>query len=226
MQQQQTQPRELMIYGAEIKATQHTYSLVTIQTSRGNLLCRHYDAPGSTRGVLLLTGAHGGWSSPAKSLFPRLSRILATRGIQAMQLAYRQPNVLAECILDAMAGLAYLQQVGVNSAACIGYSFGGAVAIQTAAASSIVRTVITLATQSYGTAPIKLLPADCSTLLLHGTCDEVVPSACSQYVYEQAHEPKRIMLCEGADHSLDLVAATLYRVITEWLQQTLIAKNT
>jgi pimeloyl-ACP methyl ester carboxylesterase len=226
MQQLQAQPRELMIYGAEIKATQHSYNLVTIQTSRGNIPCRHYEVPNASAGILLLTGAHGGWSSPAKGLFPRLSRIMVSRKFQSLQVCYRYPNVLDECILDALAGMAYLQQMGVSRAACIGYSFGGAVAIQTAAASPVVQTVITLATQSYGTSPIRYLPADCSTLLIHGTEDRVVPLSCSQYVHDQAHEPKQIMFCEGADHSLDFVAATLYRVISEWLQKHLAIKNT
>jgi len=226
MQQQMTQPRELMIYGAEIKGTPHSYQQVTIQTSRGNILCRHYEAPLASAGILFLTGAHGGWSSPAKGLFPRLSRIMAGRGFQSLQVCYRHPNVLDECVLDSLAGLADLQQIGVSRAACIGYSFGGAVAIQTAAASPAVQTVVTLATQSYGTNPIRYLPSNCSTLLIHGTADTVVPLSCSQYVYDLAHEPRQIMPCEGADHSLDFVAATLYRVITEWLQKNFANKNT
>jgi alpha/beta superfamily hydrolase len=209
---------ELRVYGAEVRKTQHTYQVVTIQTSRGNIMARHFTAPNASSGILMLTGAHGGWSSPAKRLFPRLGRIMAEKGFHALQLAYREPNILQECVLDALAGAAYLQNCGVSRLAVIGYSFGGAVAIQTAAISPIAYTVITLATQSYGTAPIKLLSPTCSVLLIHGTQDEVVPLSCSEYVYEQAHEPKQLVRCEGADHSLDFVAGTLYRVITDWLQ--------
>src|SRR5207245_2753457 len=112
------------------------------------------------------------------------------------------PRILQDAILDVRAGMAYLQSVGIEAVALVGHSLGGAVAIQAAAASSMARTVITLATQSYGTESVSDLASDCSLLLVHGTADESLPALCSQFIYQYAHMPKRLVLYEGAHHGL------------------------
>src|SRR5262249_10882412 len=145
-------------------------------------------------GAVWLNGAGGGWSSPAKEVYPRLCRGLMNAGVSSVQLTYRQPNLLEECVLDTLAAVAYLQHEGIAKIALIGHSFGAAVAIQAAAATKEARTVIGIAAQSYGAAPVTLLGANCSTLLLHGKADRVLPHSCSEYIFNLAHNPKQLIL--------------------------------
>jgi fermentation-respiration switch protein FrsA (DUF1100 family) len=101
---------------------------------------------------------------------------------------------------------------------------GGAVVIEAASASDVVRTVITLATQSYGTEGASRLGADGSNrsiLLFHGSEDRVLPSYCSSQVYERANGPKRLVIYEGAGHGLGEVADQVYAEALEWLKNSL-----
>src|SRR5258708_25624266 len=118
-------PCEMLIDGAEFVPSQRSYRPVKVLTNRGIIFLRQYPVSGAKTGVLWLTGAGGGWSSPAKEVYPRLCRGLAAGGITSLQLCYRCPNNLQECVLDALAGVAYLQNEGVSRVALVGPSFGG-----------------------------------------------------------------------------------------------------
>ncbi|BAY46799.1 phospholipase/carboxylesterase [Scytonema sp. HK-05] len=136
-------------------------------------------------------------------------------------MRYRNPTDLEESILDVLAGLTYLQDEGIKEFALVGHSFGGAVVIQAAAQSPDVRTVVTLATQSYGTEPATELATRFSLLLMHGTNDQVLPPQCSEHVYDIALEPKRLILYPNATHGLDEVADEVYLVVRDWIVQQL-----
>jgi fermentation-respiration switch protein FrsA (DUF1100 family) len=84
-----------------------------------------------------------------------------------------------------------------------------------------VRTVVTLATQSYGTDVVSRLAPRCSILLIHGTADRTLPPSASEFVYRHAGEPKRIILYEGADHALNQVATEVEAVVRNWLREQL-----
>src|SRR5579859_650042 len=173
----------LQINGAVVGAGQSAYHPVRVLTNRGSIYFRHYKVQGSSCGAVWLAGATGGWTSPARRVYTRLGLGLRRAGISSIQPSYRQPEKIEECVLDALAAIAYFQQEGVNRIALIGHGLGAAVAFQAAAASPQVRTVIGIAAQSTGVRPISLLGPTCSTLLLHGTADRVLPSSCSEYVY-------------------------------------------
>lgn len=97
--------------------------------------------------------------------------------------------------------------------------------MQAGARSSIVRTVITFATQSYGGEAVSKLPAGCSTLLLHGTVDNVLPSWCSISLHQMAHEPKELVLLEGAGHGLEETADEVHEIVTQWIREQLSPKS-
>jgi pimeloyl-ACP methyl ester carboxylesterase len=217
---------EMVINGAEVGVAQRAYHPVKVMTNRGSIFFRHYKVPGSHLGAILLNGAGGGWSSPAKEVYPRLCRGLMNMGINSIQLSYRQPNSLEECVLDALAAVAFFQHEGVSKMALIGHSFGAAVAIQAAAVTNEARAVIGIAAQSYGAAPVSLLDQSCSTLLLHGENDRVLPQSCSEYIYNLAHEPKQLIIYEKAGHSLDEVAAEVYRTIFDWVMKSFMTSGT
>jgi hypothetical protein len=80
-----------------------------------------------------------------------------------------------------------------------------------------VKTVVAIATQSYGAEPVCQLPPPCSILLLHGMEDTVLPSACSDQVFRMAPEPKQMKLYNGAGHCLEEVAEEVYKDVHDWL---------
>ena len=211
----------MRLRGVETAAPEEGYVPVTLNTSRGPVAGRYYAAAGSRCGVVWVGGIGGGWDTPAAGLYPRLARELASAGIASVRVRFRDPTDLDEAVLDVLAGLEYLRTQGIADAGLVGHSFGGAVVIQAAAASPVARTVVTLATQSYGTDPVRGLGPRCSILLMHGTDDEVLAPGNSERVYRLAREPKRLVLLQGASHVLDEAAEAVQRGAREWLLQQL-----
>ena len=199
------------------------YDAFRLRTSTGETACRYYAAPGGRRGVIWVGGAGGGWDTPAEGLYPRLCRELTAEGIASLRVRFRDPASLDRSVVDVLAGVRYLEGNAVEAIGLVGHSFGGAVVIQAAAAAPAVRTVVTLATQSYGARRAGELAPRCSLLLVHGTADRVLPASSSEYVHALAREPKRLVLYEGAGHGLDEVAEPLAELVCGWLVDTLSA---
>jgi predicted alpha/beta hydrolase family esterase len=101
--------------------------------------------------VIYVGGIGGGRDSPARELYPKLSRKVISNGISSLRIRYRHPTYLDECVKDVIAGIKVLENNRIQSVGLVGHSLGGAVVIKAAAVSTnIVKTVVTLATQSYG----------------------------------------------------------------------------
>lgn len=200
------------------------YYPLTIQTDRGIIEGRHY-LPGEEKAaVIYVGGVGGGFDSPAKGLYAKLCQDLLAHNIGGLRLKYRNPTDLAEAVLDVLAGITYLEGAGVKRIGLVGHSFGGAVVIQAASVSTTVKTVITLATQSYGTEAAAEL-FEKSMLLIHGEKDEILPPSCSQLVYGLAPEPKHLEHVEGASHSLREKADEVYELVRQWLEERLGAEE-
>jgi pimeloyl-ACP methyl ester carboxylesterase len=183
--------------------------------------CRYYYAcKDAKKAVIYVGGIGGGWDSPARELYPKLSRKVISNGISSLRIRYRHPTYLDECVKDVIAGIKFLENNRIQSVGLVGHSLGGAVVIKAAAVSTnIVKTVVTLATQSYGAVePVSELgQKGCSILLIHGTDDDVLSPTCSSYIYSKASNPKHMILFEGARHGLDEAADEIYRTIYQWL---------
>lgn len=208
---------EMMVEDVEVEPQQEGYHPVKLITSREDIYCRYYPVTGAKQAAIWVGGVGGDWDTPAQGLYPRLCQELTGEGIASLRVRYRYSTDLVESVLDVLAGLTYLQDNGIESFALIGHSFGGAVVIQAAAQAENVRTVVTLATQSYGADAVSELATRCSLLLLHGTADPVLTPLCSQNVYKLALEPKHIILYPGATHGLDEVAEEVHQVVRDWL---------
>jgi dienelactone hydrolase len=206
-----------MTQDVETRPSEDGYQPIILRTSRGKVECRYYGVPNAQLGAIWVGGVGGGWDTPAQGLYPRLCKELKEASIASLRVRYRYPTILEEAVHDVLAGIAYLEQEGIESVALTGHSFGGAVVIQAAAASETVRTIVTLATQSYGADSAARLGPRCSTLVIHGTKDEVLPPFCSEYVHQIAREPKQLILYPGARHGLDEVAEELYGVVRKWI---------
>jgi pimeloyl-ACP methyl ester carboxylesterase len=213
---------EMKIGEFTVGPTEGPYTPVLLRTSRGDIECRHYPAGTGTRAALFVGGAGGGFDTPVRGwLYPRVCEELPMHGVTALRVRYRHAADLAESTLDVLAGLHFLESRGARAAALVGHSFGGAVVIQAAAVSPLVRGVAPLSTQSYGADPASRLSPRCSVLLMHGTDDEVLSPDCSRFVYDVAGEPKRLVLLPGARHGLDEAADEVYSGVLDWILATL-----
>lgn len=189
---------------------------VTLETARGDVETRFCPSSGSSRAVILVGGAGGGFDTPAMGLYERLSEALPPRGLSVLRVRYRDSRDLSEAVHDLLAGIHFLTERGVTQLALVGHSFGGAVVILGATLTPEVRAVITLATQSHGAEGVENLSPR-SLLLIHGVDDEILRPKSSVYVFKQAKQPKEITLYEGATHTLDEVADELFDQVQGWL---------
>ena len=211
------------------------YQSIMLATERGNIDCRYYPSTATTSitkehrhegqlsaATIFVTGVGGDWGTPAEGLYPRLCNSLSREhGFSGLRIRYRHPTDLEEAVFDVLTGITFLKDnEGIRKIGLVGHSFGGAVVLQAAAAASnIVSTVVTLATQSYGAidAIAKLKDSGVSILLIHGTEDNVLPIHCSKQIYRLAPEPKQLVLLRGAGHSLDEDSESIHKQVYEWL---------
>ena len=89
-----------------------TVKLTLSQTGNNIVECRYYKAgftDSSKAAVIYVGGIGGGWDSPSKELYPRLSQKLAKEnGINSLRIQFRFSTDLEESIVDVLAGLNFL----------------------------------------------------------------------------------------------------------------------
>ncbi len=209
---------ELALLGAAAEPAGAGAERVVLDTSRGAIECRYHDAPAGDAAVLWVFGAGGGLGGPAGGVYERLGARLAPDGLASLQVAYRRPADLVECVLDVLAGVAYLAERGRARVVLVGHSFGGAVVITAGATSDAVIAVAALSSQLAGTGAADQL-APRPLLVAHGTADEVLPDRCSRDIHARAREPKRLVLYPGCRHGLDACRDDLDRDLTAWLRE-------
>jgi pimeloyl-ACP methyl ester carboxylesterase len=197
------------------------YMPVKLFTTHGDIECRYCRAENSYIAAAYVGGVSGGFDLPANGLYQKLCQELIIEGISSLRVRFRNPTSLPESVFDLLRGLDFLEMEGIMVAGLVGHSFGGAVVIQAAVQSKIVRTVITLASQSYGAGDVADLKSNRSILLIHGTDDTVIPSSSSSLIYSLAHQPKRLEIFEGAGHGLDEVAEEVHKDVRDWLIEKL-----
>lgn len=194
-----------------------SFELIRIDTSRGRIDCHYYRAEKADKGVVMVGGVGGDFDTPARNLYPRLCTDLKEKGISSLRVSFRHPTELTEAVIDVLVGLEFLKTENIRIFGLIGHSFGGAVVVQAAFNEKSVKTVVTLATQSYGISPISLLPESTSVLLIHGEADETLPPSSSLYAYNLAHKPKKINIYENAGHGLSEVSDKVYTEVRNWI---------
>jgi hypothetical protein len=212
--------------GAARESEANNVVALRLQTDRGDVVTHYHpprgDAAAESKklGVVWVGGAGGGLDGPARGLYPAACEQLQARGIAGLRLHYRKPNHLVECILDTLAGVAFLVKEGVTEVAIVGHSFGGAVVISAAAVSPHVKAVVPMSSQTYGT---DLTPkvAPRPMLLIHGMNDDVLSPMCSRQIYAAAGEPKEIKLYPGTGHGLDEVRQEVLDLLVRWIPEKL-----
>jgi pimeloyl-ACP methyl ester carboxylesterase len=190
---------------------------VTLKTKRGSIICRFYKVSKNNWGAIWVGGVGGDFDTPANGLYPELSRKLMEDGISSLRIQYRYPTKLKESVYDVIAGIKFLESEGISNIALIGHSLGGAVVIQAALMSNSVKTVVTLATQSYGADNVKDLPEETSILLIHGKDDSILPASCSRAIFGMAHDPKERVILSGNGHCLEESADEVKKIVYNWI---------
>lgn len=213
---------ELSILGVAARERPDGALEVLINTSRGELSGILHPREGEPGAAIFVGGAVGGLEGPAGGLYPRLAEALASpeapSGLSSLRLHYREPGEFQECVLDVLGGVSFLKGIGARRVALVGHSFGAAVAIKAGELSELVGGVAALSPQLYGTRTVERL-APTSLLLVHGAADGVLDCAASRDIYDRALEPKRLVLYDGADHTLLQCRDELFELLREWLTE-------
>ena len=192
------------------------------RTSRGDVNAILHRAPDATQGVVWVCGARGGFGGPGPGIYEYMAEEFLSRNITSLRLDYRNPNDLSECALDLLTGVAGLKGLGCGPVVVVGHSFGGAVVIAAAAASSHISGVVSLSPQTYGANGAPLI-APRPLLLVHGKADTRLPYSCAVQIHQMAREPKKLVLYEGAEHRLGECREELQDLLRDWIPETLAA---
>ena len=199
---------------------QAPYRQVRLYIENGSIVCRYYEATGTRAAILWLGGVGGGFDSPAHDLFDRMAGEFLNQQISSIRLRYRQSNDLDVAVEDALVALEFLEQRGIAQVVTVGFSLGGAVAIQAGAASTVTTAVVALASQSAGTSGANRVSPR-PLLLVHGGQDTVLPPDCSRLIYERALEPKELVIIPGAGHCFDEAEPEIHRLLQKWIADKL-----
>lgn len=194
-----------------------------LQTERGDISCLYHAGRPGAGATICVGGFDGGFDGPADAIYATLAEDLLEHGIGSLRLSYRiktSPGNLEEAVYDILAAVSFLTEERAGRIALVGHSFGGAVGISAAALSPDVSAVVTMSTQTAGTA---LAPrvAPRPLLIIHGEEDRRLPPDCSRYVYRLAGEPKELVILPGARHSLRQRREELRRLLRRWLVEKL-----
>jgi hypothetical protein len=96
----------LVLRGAERQEEVEGQERLRLLTDAGGIECRLHPAPaGGGAAVLWVFGAGGGLGGPAGGLYTRLGQRLRRRGVASLELAYRRPGRLGDCVRDVLLGL-------------------------------------------------------------------------------------------------------------------------
>lgn len=197
--------------------------LISLPSPRGPIACALHRAAAPAAAVIMVGGGDGGLDGPAGKLYHDLSGELADLGIGALRVDFRIhrfPGDVAEGVHDVETGIRFLEQEGYGRIGLLGHSFGGAVVIEAAARNAAVASVATLATQTAGALRIDEV-APRPILLIHGLDDIRLSPDCSRFLFSRAGEPRRLVLLEGATHSLRQRRAEVRSLLVEWFVETL-----
>ena len=200
---------------------------IELPSARGPIPVLFDSVEGATAAVAMVGGADGGFDGPAEALYPTLTEDFAERGVTSLRLDFRIhkfPNDVEAGAYDLLHGIAALEARGVRRVGLVGHSFGGAVVIEAGSRAPKVQAVVTLATQTAGAERTPRL-APTPLLLIHGRDDTRLSPRCSEQLHDMAGEPKRLVILDGATHSLRQRRAEVRQLVVDWLDSYLLVAD-
>lgn len=197
---------------------------IEIYTVRGLLTLLWHDPPEDRpahgAAMVLCGGAMGGLLGPAEGMYHRLGVAWAQRGVTVVRVAYRRPNDLEACTLDAAAVAQLVNGAGAERVVVMGHSFGGAVAVRVGIGlDPLVTGVVTFATQSAGCEGAAALRGR-PLLLFHGDLDEILPVEASEMVRVLAGSGELVRLANDG-HLLAASGEIMWDRLEVWLPDAL-----
>ncbi len=205
--------------GTKINLMPDTPTYFEIKNKDGYVECEFYKAD-SDKAVIYMHGVGGGTHGPSNIYHP-LAEDLLKSGISSLLIDCRYDSDLDECISDVLACIEYLDKnFHIGKIGLIGWSFGGAVVLSATAADRRVKTVVTVASQSYGAKDVSQI-APRPILIIHGTGDKTLTYECSVDISDRARQPKKLVLFPGADHGISQNKKEMYELVREWFLENL-----
>lgn len=193
--------------------------LIEAYTMPGILQLLWSGPPDAADVVLLAGGALGGLLGPAGAIYPELGRRIADDDVATIAVNYRRPDKPDSCLLDVAATADWAMRQGAERFVTVGHSFGGAVAIQTAAAlQARCAGVVTLATQSAGGEAAAELHPETPLLLLHGDQDQMLGPENSSMVQAMAGRGD-LRVLHGTGHGLVEAREPLLELLVDWIRE-------
>jgi hypothetical protein len=196
---------------------------IDINSDRGAIRGLFHRSVQGTGAVVMFGGIDGGFDGPADSIYPTLAADLLPLQISSLRLDFRRrgsPGIVEEGVHDVLKAVEFLNMDGLEHIGLVGHSFGGAVAIESAARSPDVDAVVALSPQTAGAQRVADI-APRPILFIHGEDDRRLPPRLSRFLYGQAGEPKELVILSGARHSLRRRRERLRRLLIEWLTEKL-----
>jgi dienelactone hydrolase len=199
----------------------------TVSTKLGNIRSIIHEPRGQNikRGTILVAGAGGGVYGPS-AIYEELATNLAAKGITAVRMDYRKANDLKHCVYDVSETLkAMKNDYQIEKCTIVGWSFGGAVALQACAKEDDIIGAATVASQTYGaTEPAQQLQNKKSVLFIHGTGDSCLSDRCSKQLHAlvPSNVKKELLLYKNDNHGCTNHHEEMLDKLTTWHLDTLV----
>lgn len=183
-----------------------------------------WDAANPRAGILFVSGVDGGFEQPSDGIYERMAAHYAQLGVSSIFVEYRHPGQLEPSVIDALMASKYLKDQGIRRLLVAGWSFGGAVAIHTAARlHGDAVSVIGFAPQSLDTEAIADFCPSLSILIVHSRTDENVPFYAADQILSEAPDAvrKELLPLDGYNHHLEGTGSVIDRPVFEWVDREL-----
>ena len=211
-----SQPPSFEVHSSEIDLPVRSGGTTRARLWPGNANGQVPDA-----GLLFVSGVDGGFVEPVDGIYDRLATEFSKKGVTSIFVEYRDPGNLEPSVEDALSAYDELKRQGVKRLYVIGWSFGGAVIINTAVQIPEALGIIGFAAQSLDTEAAARFRTDQTVLLFHSQADENVPYYAAGQILDTlpAGVHSQLVSFENGDHLLEVMADRIDPKVRDWIMR-------